>query len=388
MDKGSEETLKKQKKVFIAIVGVFVVVTLFMAYKLTEGDIYRSETQPKASISLPSDKIDPQEVWLSRLEEGNKVLSDKVSFMEQLILDQKNQEAVRERENANLKRELSRLKQELQSKGEESHISTESIHIQSPFQENVADFQNNMRSNNLKEVSLGNFKREKVQHVDQVIPAGTSVRAILVSSVDAPCGVFANSDPYPIKLRILGDTVLPNNLRVKLKGGLVIASAYGDLSSERVYVRVERMTQPKPNGEFVETDITGFVSGEDGKYGIRGVVADKSGKLIESAAFSGFFSGLSQYLQATVNTQNLSQATMGLPNDAKWDVLKNSGLQGVTNSMDKITEYYVKRAEQLQPVIQIEAGRVVDITFTYGAEMGDLHTKDKVKKIRDANGEV
>jgi len=152
-----------------------------------------------------------------------------------------------------------------------------------------------------------------------------------------------------------------------------------------VYVRVERMTQVKKNGDFIETDVTGFVSGEDGKYGVRGVVVDRSNKLIASAAFAGVLDGINQYLQATINAQTLAKSTQGLPSRdvINLEVLKSSSLNGVSSGLDKLSDYYIHRAEQLQPVIQVAAGRVVDITFTHSTELGDLHTKDKVREIRE-----
>ena len=32
--------------------------------------------------------------------------------------------------------------------------------------------------------------------------------------------------------------------------------------------------------------------------------------------------------------------------------------------MDKLSEYYIKRAEQLQPVLQVAAGRTVDVVLS------------------------
>jgi hypothetical protein len=39
---------------------------------------------------------------------------------------------------------------------------------------------------------------------------------------------------------------------------------------------------------------------------------------------------------------------------------------GATTALDRLSQYYIDRAEQLQPVIQIAAGQVVDIVFTAG----------------------
>jgi conjugal transfer pilus assembly protein TraB len=183
-------------------------------------------------------------------------------------------------------------------------------------------------------------------------------------------------------LRILDDGHLPQGVLAKVKNGLILASAYGDISTERVYMRLERLTKVQPNGEFVETEITGFVSGEDGKYGVRGQVVDKSACLVANAAYSGFFSGVSQFLNTTM-VASLSNSSCGCGgNPFGWELLEGSGLQGTTNAFDMLADYYIQRAEQIVPVIEVTAGRVVDITFTHKAELGDLCTQDKVRQIR------
>ena len=47
----------------------------------------------------------------------------------------------------------------------------------------------------------------------------------------------------------------------------------------------------------------GFVSGEDGKQGLRGTVVDRSISQIKNAAISGFVSGMSQLAQAAINAK-------------------------------------------------------------------------------------
>ena len=223
---------------------------------------------------------------------------------------------------------------------------------------------------------------EKMHHVDRVIPSGTSVKAILVSSVDMPCNVFNSTDPQPIKLRLVDDGHLPKKVRAKLKSGIIIGSAFGDLSNERIYIRLERLTQVRADGKFVETEIAGYVSGEDGKYGLKGSVVDKSYKMVENAAISGLFSGLNDYIQAKAYRGgcNVYEPGCGInPCD-----LATTGLAGGANSaFDMLANYYIKRAEQIRPVISASAGRVVDVTFIHNAEIGDLHTQDRVKRVRE-----
>ena len=56
---------------------------------------------------------------------------------------------------------------------------------------------------------------------------------------------------------------------------------------------------------------------------------------------------------------------------------------GASTALDKYAEFFIKRAEQLQPVLQVAAGRAVDIVFTQGTSIGDTNVKKTLSKIRD-----
>ncbi len=380
MNRGAK-ILQNQKKLMASIATVSMLVIVAVVYLTGGGGITRDPVSPK-KIDLPVDKVDPRDYWISQVKSDQKLMHDKVGYLEKMVLESKKEQQNTLEERERLQREVFRLREDL--KGSQQLASIASQESRS-FDPPAVISPPRLIFHNMEEV-----EPEKVKNVDRMIPAGTTVKALIVSSVDASCAISASSEPHPVKLRILDDGHLPKKVRALLKGGVVIASTYGDLSSERVYMRLERLTQVKPSGDFVETDVTGFVSGEDGKYGVRGVVADRSGKLIKSAAISGFLGGASQFLQATINAQNVRDATRGLPNNIRWDLIKEGGASGLTSAMDRLSDYYIQRAEQILPVIQVAAGRVVDITFTIGTDVGDLNTKARVKEIREksrANGE-
>ena len=48
-----------------------------------------------------------------------------------------------------------------------------------------------------------------------------------------------------------------------------------------------------------------------------------------------------------------------------------------------LSKYYIERAESLQPVIQVGAGRKVDIIFTEGAFFGNTELKKALSKKHD-----
>lgn len=395
MNDKSSAALQTQKRIFsaLSITLFFIVLGLFYVFSEPSAPLKIAE----AKIELPSDKINPQDIWMSKVDGEGKLIDQRLKYIEGLILDSKEKEAEKESENRNLRQEIARLKigiksiaesAKAQPKGDaDNEASLQKIESprrlsSDPFvsTNGCAEFPRPIRPQ-LKELKMGNVKKREILTVDQAIPSGTTVKAILVSSIDAPCAVYSPCDPRPVKLRILDDGHLPKEVLARIKGGLVIASAYGDISTERVYMRLERLTKVEANGEFVETEITGFVSGEDGKYGLRGDVVDKSSHLVANAAYSGFFSGVSQFLNTTMVASLSEGCCGGLP--VGVELLQGSSLQGTSNAFDTLADYYIQRAEQIVPVIEVTAGRVVDITFTHKAELGDLYTQDKVREIRE-----
>ena len=384
----SEETgsiRNKQNIIFIVLALVVFAVCFGVYFMLDSGN--KSVQFVQSRFDLPSDNTNAQELWMVRLEEQNKGLETRLKYMEEVIVSSKKNEEHKSNENSDLRRELSNLKSELKSvrKSNDDGEMVAAIDKGNPYFAPVGDQPNLIpeRRAPLKEV-IANQPRRKMQHVDMTIPAGTTVRALLVSSVDAPCGALSMSDPQPVKLRIIDNGHLPKGVEAKLKGGIVIAAVYGDLSNERVYMRLERLTQVIENGDFIETQISGFVSGEDGKYGVRGVVVDKSAKMVENAALSGVFSGVNDYFQAMANVSAYSECVEG-PN--AMGLLKEGGFSGSSNALGMLTDYYIKRAEQIKPVIQVDAGRIVDITFTHGSDLGDINSHEpKAKKIITQKG--
>ena len=61
-------------------------------------------------------------------------------------------------------------------------------------------------------------------------------------------------------------------LTTKLEGCLVNGAARGDLSSEKVYVKLQRMTCAQPGGRYAVSEVKGFIAfaGKSGRAGPRG----------------------------------------------------------------------------------------------------------------------
>lgn len=221
---------------------------------------------------------------------------------------------------------------------------------QPPFQgynsvpSNQASFKKNQKM--LVAIACSSEQGSKRRSLEDSIPVGESVKALLLSGVDAVCGVYSRSEPVPVKLQLLEEGHLPNKLQSKIKRGVLLGSAYGDISSERVIIRLEKLRILNLDGTYYDTAVSGFVTGEDGKYGIRGKVVDRSAKMIKNAATSGALQEISNLAQASLAKPNVNISSWA----AAPQVLGGGVVGGSSRALEMLADYYIKRAEHVQPV--------------------------------------
>lgn len=368
----NEKILKSQKKIYL-FVCVGVILVIWGAFSIFGGksvEVNHYEASSNQAPETASHNLEPENFRLTQIEWKQdemedmltSVLSSQQEFKEsfQEITSQTTQVAS---ENAILfKSELEQFREEIaQDLNEKTRVTFEG---EPP----------------VKIASLDKYQEEEKSHVSAYIPAGTVVRCVLVSASDCSVGVQQPKGPAKMLIRPLENGQLPRKVRVALKDSVILASAYGDLANERVYVRADRMTLVQPNGDFVETEVSAYVSGEDGREGVRGIVVDRSGSIITRAAFASFLQGVGQGIQATLNNQTIEKLSKVGDSQTILDVdtFRNAGMQGTNTALNKLADYYIKRAEQLQPSIQVAAGRIVDLIFTHGVQIGE---KDLRKKL-------
>ena len=229
------------------------------------------------------------------------------------------------------------------------------------------------------------LKKNKPSTPENVLPAGTFAQAVLLGGVDASTAIAASSDPRPVLLRMTDKGTLPRKFCSDLKDCHLLASAYGDLSSERVYMRLEKLTcTERVGGEISETQVAGYVSGEDGKAGVRGVVVDRAGPVIRNSLMGGFFSGMGKFFESSQSQFALPATPFGALNPlSSQRILSAGAASGTSHALEKYAEFFIKRAEQLQPVLQVAAGRAVNVVFTQGTPFGETSVRKALSKIRD-----
>jgi len=142
-------------------------------------------------------------------------------------------------------------------------------------------------------------------------------------------------------------------------------------------MRAETLSCVLPDNTTVEMPVKGTVIGPDGKNGVRGRVVSKAGRAIGAQilaeAARGFGNAFRQSATTQVNTpfgvsQSIDSGKLG-------QAAIGSGVAGGANAL---AEYYAQLTPKLMPVIETEAGQIVEVALTAGVPFpGKLDQLDK-----------
>lgn len=221
-------------------------------------------------------------------------------------------------------------------------------------------------------VSQGKFRAR-----DSYIPSGTFFRSVLLGGVDAPTGGEAqNASPHPVLMRVTDFAQLPNQFKYNFRECFVTGQAYGDISAERAYIRLQNLSCVGTDGRAIDMPVKGYVAGEDGKTGVRGTVVTKQGQVLANALLAGVLSGIGNGISETFKVT--SDTAFGTATSVKGGDQYKAGIAtGLGNAADRLAQYYIKLADKVFPVIEINAGRTVDIVLTQGIEIDTSETNGK-----------
>ncbi len=366
---------KQKKMLFLALFGCFGLAALLLSFLSDEEEGKATEAKESSESSFQgiAEKMDPEVVRIATLEKLGDTLAERLALLEESLQGLHEESAEAEALQNSFAEEALALSNQIKSLEEKLQPSKNATALETK----------KLPPKQLK--AWGGEEKKEGKHVSFEIPAGTVVKAVLVSGADCSVAVQKPTGPNMVLLRPLDNGHLPRNVRVPLKGSVIIGSAIGDISSERVYIRAERMSLVERGGSFSETELSAYISGEDGREGMRGVVVDRSGQIVLRAAFAAFLQGASQGAEAALHTKAFEHMAEKVPG---LEGLRYGPVQGSTTALNKMTDYYIKRAEQLQPAIQIAAGRVVDVIFTKTVKIGEKNLKKKFDMERAAKRQI
>jgi conjugal transfer pilus assembly protein TraB len=197
------------------------------------------------------------------------------------------------------------------------------------------------------------------------VPSNTSVRAVVLGGADADASVNGQSKNNGVMLfKFLEEGTLPNGQYSSLRGCRVSANSYGDISSERAFATLYHLSCAHPGKPIIDKEVTGWVF-FNGKVGIKGNPLMRDNKVMAWAGISGALSGIASAAQYAQSTQAIGPygATSVVPSS---QIAPYAAYGGASKAADTLSQYYVKRAEQYHPVIQVGSGNVVTIVFKDG----------------------
>ncbi len=203
------------------------------------------------------------------------------------------------------------------------------------------------------------------------IPAGSILTGTIITGGDFPTNKGAFDQPTPLLIRISKEAILPNRFRSDIRECFLLAGGAGDLASERAKLRGESLSCVRRDGSVIETSLDSYVTGEDGKEGVKGRVVSKQGQFIARSLMSGFLGGMSEAFD--VNPVPVL-ATTSTGETQYQDVFSNSAMQGAavkgaSDALDRLAQFYLDMAEEIFPVIEINAGRQVDVVVIKGTSL-------------------
>ncbi|AUB85188.1 TraB/VirB10 family protein [Candidatus Thiodictyon syntrophicum] len=204
------------------------------------------------------------------------------------------------------------------------------------------------------------------------IPAGSILTGVLLNGLDAPTGQGARQQPTPALVRIKHDALLPNRFRADVKECFVIVGGFGDLGSERAYLRAETLTCVRTDGGVIEVPLDAYAVGEDGKVGIRGRLVSKQGALLAKALQAGFLTAFSKVftqVPATAFSNGATSSQVQFQSMFTPQAAEAGFAGGVGGAMDKLAEYYMKMAENTFPVLEVDAGRGIELIINKGTSL-------------------
>lgn len=203
-----------------------------------------------------------------------------------------------------------------------------------------------------------------VRKLKQVyLPTGTMMSGVLLNGLDAPTGRGAQGAPIPVLVRVKHEAILPSLYRSDVREAFILAAGFGDLSSERAYLRAEKFSMILRNGEVIDIPIKMSAVGHDGKTGLRGRVVSKQGTVIAKAMLSGTADGISRAFGGSRSTGSRG----GMPTDQELAAAAIEG--GATSALDRVTDYFLQQADAMHPVVEVDAGRDVTFVVLEGSEL-------------------
>lgn len=204
------------------------------------------------------------------------------------------------------------------------------------------------------------------------IPAGSIITGTIITGGDFPTGRGSFENPTPTLIRIQKEAILPNRFTSDIRECFLLVGGRGELSSERAKLRGEVLSCVRRDGAVIETKLNSYVVGEDGKEGVKGRLVSKQGQMIARTLVAGFASGMAEAFDydavPVIQTDSVSNNTLYQQNWSN-DAMKGGFAKGASAALERVADFYMDLAEQMVPVVEVNAGRQVDVVVINGTRL-------------------
>lgn len=361
----NKSALKTQVRNLIGIVSGAALVIGVMLVLLSSPEPKKSETDANLT-GIVDDTSFNEANTQSALSAQQSELESLKEQMEALKIALDKSEALREKETSNLTsliKDAASQPVQLAS----NTVNAPTTDVGSPWQVMAAT----EKASRLHMHAVSFHYKRKPSHTrkhdsyQDYVPSGTFVRAVVLGGADADASVNGQSKNNGVMLfKLLQPGTLPNGKHSHLQGCFVTASSYGDISSERAYVVLDKLSCAQNGRPIIDRNVTGWAF-FGGKVGIKGKPLMRDNKIMQWAGISGIASGIAaaaQYSQSIQSISPLGSAT-AVPSA---NIGPYAAYGGATKAADQLSQYYIKRADQYHPVIQVGSGNLVTIVFKDG----------------------
>lgn len=215
------------------------------------------------------------------------------------------------------------------------------------------------------------------------IPATRYVTGHLLGGLVVSTSVNTQSEPIPVVIKLTDRGNLPKDFAVDIKQCHILASAYGDVSSERAMIRAEELVcEDKKAGLITSTKVVGVIHGDDGANGIRGSVVSMSDKHLKNAFIGGMLSGFSNTAKGRNGFNITALGAISSKKQSMQETAQEGLLNGTGSAAEKLADYHIKLAENISPVILVPGGTKVDVMFIKSVEIGTSDIAEMIKEER------
>ncbi|MCB4205592.1 TraB/VirB10 family protein [Deferribacterales bacterium Es71-Z0220] len=421
----TNEDILNRKRIYIGIAAIVVVLGIIAysyfsyANKVKEF-AKKNRVVRKDSIITDEDKRNSWKVYieseLEKIKKENEQLKKTVEEQKKVIETYKNQNTISDAKEMVKKEDAKQIEKEVLAKYKEKKEKEPEATKATKFNLNLlppppapknnnnkvaytkkinanTNFDKRLTNNsaNKKDVGIRVYKpaqepataKKEKPKKSIYIPSGSFFEGILLTGLDAPTMQAGTSNPQPVLININKDAILPNNYSTDIVDCFLLGSGRGDLSSERAYIRLVKLSCIDKDKQVIDTDIEGWIIGEDGKVGVRGRLVSKQGSVLAKALLAGFAEGVAKAFSSTAS--NISVTPEGSVTTIDPDkAFQVAGYTGVGEAMKRLADFYMKMAESMFPVIEVGAGRTVTVVIKDGKEL----ILDKKKIVQTINYDI